>query len=550
MKPPSFRWFSPFKLGDELLQQLANRGAIEWDGNDSSLNGGEVLLIYFAPHQLVMRGDDAAEGYKRLKRLAQRGTLWRHDRLLSWLTKEHPSLPRQANREDVGMEITQPSGDEAIPENNVSALSALFTLRYFEEEPSALDCYLDLELRSKIENDEPDLQYAFSLHRLASFESARDSHLDLCSENKIILANCNALNEENKKLSESVRQLKDDLSEKESSLISAQGASLTEIHQLHTEIERILSFQSDLSHQIDSLSAELDRERLSTGTLEETLASERINHQDKASVLESEVSRLREVEQTLSTTLNDILASHSELSQQVTLLNLELDNERAKASSLQETLDSERTKHRDEASYLESEIIRLREVEETLNTTLNNILASQSELSQQVTLLKMEHDSERSKVTFLQDELASERDRYRLEVEALGIENEHLQAEVIRLAESADPLLQQEPHALGVSSEHIEKLHEAYIKIDEVLSKTQHTESANTKADIATDTQTTLNKSVSPATGHISVVEVAPITTEESLGIEVQALLASYRSSLKLAYELLEASRLHGKEHK
>lgn len=547
MKPPSFRWFSPFKLGEELIQQLSNRGALEWDGNDLGVDSVETFFIYLAPHQLVMRGEDAAKGYKQLKALAQRGVLWRNDRLLRWLAHEPPSILLQADKQVLATEIIQATREETKPAEDVSALSAILTLRYFEEDPSALDCYLDLELRSKLENDEPDLQYALSLRSLASFERARDSHLQLCSQNDSILADCIALTEENKQLAESVARLNDDFQAKESSQIQSQGSSFTEIHRLHAEIEHILSAHSDLSHQNDSLAVEIERERLSSSTLEETHASERIKYLDEISILELEVNRLREVEETLNATLNEMLASQSELRLQATSSKMELDRERSTVSSLQDTLLLERNKYQDETSFLESEINRLRETEETLNLRLNEILASQSELCMQVTSLRMELDSERTRVSSLQDELASERDRYRLEIEALGIENEHLQAEVIRFAESVDPLLQEEIQALAVSAEHIEKLQEAYSKIDEILSEPDQKDVAKTRGGNGSDRGNTLNKDVTPAAGKLSVVEVAPITTEESLSVEVQALLASYRSSLKLAYELLEASRLGAK---
>jgi chromosome segregation ATPase len=166
-----FRWFSPFALPQQVLEQLSASGGCIWspeEGAPEAETATSLLVIYPPPHAALGPPALLLAGYQKLHALRAEGHLLHLERLLAhpvgtWnrlFSPEPPPLP--------------PSFSLEKP----APLQALITLALLRERPALLDAYLDLELSSDLGGSPPDSEYALRLRESSSVEALLDALRD------------------------------------------------------------------------------------------------------------------------------------------------------------------------------------------------------------------------------------------------------------------------------------------------------------------------------------------------------------------------------------
>lgn len=152
-------WFSPLPSPAAVIAELDRAGLERWPHDQGSPKGGDCLLVYDSPEQLIGAAAEAgtmfssatlAQGFRELLHCAEASGQplvagWRLQRLggralRHWLTNHGP--------------ISDIGAAEPIP-----PLVASVILSLIETQAQLLDAYSDLELRAELLGSQPELNY-------------------------------------------------------------------------------------------------------------------------------------------------------------------------------------------------------------------------------------------------------------------------------------------------------------------------------------------------------------------------------------------------------
>ncbi|MEY4807333.1 MAG: hypothetical protein RLZZ206_1722 [Cyanobacteriota bacterium] len=295
-----FRWFSPFALPQQVLEQLSASGGCIWspeEGAPEAETATSLLVIYPPPHAALGPTALLLAGYQKLHALKAKGHLLHLERLLAhpvetWnrlFSPESPPLP--------------PSFSLEKP----APLQALITLALLRERPTLLDAYLDLELSSDLGGSPPDSEYALRLRESSSVEALLDALHDeaeqyetrqqqdqlAAQQEKSLLAELESraqqLEDANNRLTvETVRTLHVqqaleasdrmvlDLRRQLQELDQAHVAQQQELEDLHTELEQLFYSERQKIQSLDRLEQEAQVLRKGLGECEERRRADHI----------------------------------------------------------------------------------------------------------------------------------------------------------------------------------------------------------------------------------------------------------------------------------
>lgn len=237
-------WFSPFALGAEVRDLLAEAGLQRFPGDQHQLPEG-TLLIYSPPHTLLAEGGDAAALLAGFRALQDRGSRcrliadWRllglsPEEIAGWLNDLYPCPP-----------VNCP------PPSPVEPLQALVVRGVLESVPELLDSYLDLELQAELAQTSPDSTYG---QRVLTHQDANQL-LDAWRRQQLEHAEWTR---ELAALREREATLEEDLMQREAAL-SAAGADKRVIseylHPVQEELDKYYFAHKQLEEQCKELSS-------------------------------------------------------------------------------------------------------------------------------------------------------------------------------------------------------------------------------------------------------------------------------------------------------
>jgi hypothetical protein len=160
-----FRWFSPFHLPQQVLEQLSAAGGCTWSADDGGAPEAEtetsLLVIYPPPHAALGPPEVLLEGYQKLHTLKFEVHLLHLERLLAHPVENWKSL----------LSLEPPPLSPSFCLEKPAPLQALITLALIRELPALLDAYLDLELASDLGGSRPDTDYVPRLRESSSAQA-------------------------------------------------------------------------------------------------------------------------------------------------------------------------------------------------------------------------------------------------------------------------------------------------------------------------------------------------------------------------------------------
>jgi len=320
LNPPMFRWFSPFALPQQVIEQLSASGGRIWSPEDEAPDAetaAPLLVIYPPPHAALGPPAVLLAGYQKVHALKAEGHLLHLERLLahpvetwnSLLSSEPLSLPPSFSLE-------QPA-----------PFQALITLALLRERPALLDAYLDLELSSDLGGSPPDSEYVRRLRESSSVAALLDALHDeaeqhesrqqqeqlAAQQEKGFLAELESrarqLEEANNRLSvetertcqaQQALEASDlvvlDLKRQLQELDQARVAQQQELADLHSELEQLFYSERQNIESLDRLGQEAQVLRKGLGESVDQLRESRIRLEENQQSLldkELELERLR-----------------------------------------------------------------------------------------------------------------------------------------------------------------------------------------------------------------------------------------------------------------
>jgi len=566
-----FRWFSPFALPQQVLEQLSASGGCIWspeEGAPEADTATSLLVIYPPPHAALGPPALQLAGYQKLHALKAKGHLLHLERLLAhpvetWnrlFSPESPPLP--------------PSFSLEKP----APLQALITLALLRERPALLDAYLDLELSSDLGGSPPDSEYALRLRESSSVEALLDALHDEAEQHE-------SRQQQDQKAAQQEKGVRAELESRARELEEA-------THRLSVETERTRQSQQALEAserlaadlrrhlteqegEVDTLRAELGQHKQNQQLLEQLAAQQEKSFlaelESRAQQLEEannrlsvETERSLHVQQALETSdrmvldlrrqLQEVDQAHVAQQQELEDLHTELEqlfySERQKIQSL-DRLEQEaqvlrkglgECEERRRADHIKLEQIQNDHVaqEALVDSQKDQLRVSHIRLEESLqSLLGKEIELERLRILQAETDFQGKREQKLMVEQQVDLEKElgTLRGSLQRDSANLEQVREDNQHLLGA-------LHETEEELEHYFLQTQHGRQLMDAQQLQFQRAAALLQRMAALKGITTGVPISP-------PIQVMALLEGYRHSLKRAERFLgrelfsgEASRI------